>query len=110
MVTPARDKTPSFVLLDVLSVARLSFLAATRILPCSRPTQYPALVSMHRAVWCGHSVALSLGRESQLWPVQRWTVPQFLIPKSRGQLLRYESVLRPCAAVKFIAHADASAI
>jgi len=36
--------------------------------------------------------------------------PALLIPKSRGQLLRYESVLRPCAAVKFVACADGWAI
>jgi len=33
-----------------------------------------------------------------------------MIPRSRGQLLRYESVLKPYAAVKFIACADGWAI
>ncbi len=32
LVTPARDKTPSAVLLDVLSVVRLPFPAATKVL------------------------------------------------------------------------------
>jgi hypothetical protein len=38
------------------------------------------------------------------------TVHHFLIPKCRGQLFRYESVLRQCAAMKFIACAGAWAI
>jgi hypothetical protein len=53
MSTPARDKTPSFVLLEALSVARL---------PCPGLTQASGFASIRSAIGCGHSVASLSGK------------------------------------------------
>jgi hypothetical protein len=53
MSTPARDKTPSFLLLEALSVARL---------PGPGLTQASGFASIRSAIGCGHSVASLSGK------------------------------------------------